>query len=189
MSPPFPGQDIHPGAASDDVAVWQARMRERGWRIDITGVHDEQSVAVCRQFQLEKDLGGAGVIDRDSWEGAFDLPVTPRPGKELRLTVTLHADRKSDDEVEYLATVRNIGRTPTPAGRVTCMLRVFNPEAWGTNEYEIDRMEMPVPALAPGQQEYLLFYTGPPLRRDQFLARVDIFDSTTTYATADVWFR
>lgn len=189
MSPPFRGQDIHPGDASDDVAVWQEQMRERGWRINVTGVHDAQSAAVCRQFQLEKDLGVDGVIDRDTWDGAFDFPVTPRPGKEPKLTVTLHADRKSDNEVEYLATVNNTGRVPVATGRLTCMLRVFNPEAWGTNEYEIDRMDMPVPALIPGQQDYLLYYTGPPVRRDQFMARVDIFDSTTTYATAELWFQ
>ncbi len=178
MSPPFPGRLIHAGESGDDVRAWQERMKERGWRINVTGVHDEQSVAVCSAFQIEKGLGLDGLIGEETWEGAFNLPVTPGPSRgagthsvHKDIKVKLYVNRTTDD-IEIGAVITNIGDVPIPAHTLTITVRVVNPLASPNGaECEVTRFETPViEALGVGKEIYQMFYDVVPLRRDPFQA-------------------
>jgi len=191
VSLPFSGRQIGPGESGDDVRVWQERMKERGWRIDVTGVHDEQSVAVASAFQLEKGLRLDGIVGEETWDGAFNLPVTPRPGGGHRsVTVKLYVNRTGDD-IEIGAEVTNVGDTVIPANTLTVTVRVVNPLASPDSpEYEIGRFEIPViDALGKGQKSYQLSYDTVPARRDHFQADAWVYDSSTTYDTDSISFQ
>ena len=178
---PYPGRLIRPGESGDDVRAWQERMRERGWRIGVTGVHDEQSVAVARAFQIEKALGLDGIVGPETWDGAFNLPVTGAHAQP-RVTVTLSVNR-TGDEIEIAATVTNTGRVTIPANTLTVTVRVVNPLASPDSvEYELLRFETPVTdALTPGQQTFSMGYDRIPARRDPFQADAWVYDATTNH--------
>ena len=191
MSPPFPGRQIDPGESGDDVRVWQERMKERGWRIDVTGIHDEQSVAVASAFQLEKSLRLDGIVGEETWDGAFNLPVTPGPGGGQRnVTVKLYVNR-TGDEIEIGAEVTNVGDGAIPANTLTVIVRVVNPLASPeSREYEISRFEVPViDALGKGQKTYQMSYDTVPLRQDQFRADAWVHDGSTTYDSDSLSFQ
>jgi hypothetical protein len=196
MSPPFPGREIDPGESGDDVRVWQERMKERGWRIDVTGVHDEQSVAVARAFQLEKDLQLDGIVGQETWDGAFNLPVTPGPGQSggtgtgrMSVKIRLYVNRTGDD-VEIGAEITNDGDVAIPANTLTVTVRVVNPLASAdSREYELSRFVMPVvDSVAAGKTTYQLAYDRVPPRRDAFQADGWVHDSSTTYDTDSISF-
>ncbi len=75
--PPFPGRVLALGMFGDDVERWQTRMRERGWRIQVTTKFDATSERICRRFQEEKSLDVTGRVDRKTWLAAWRTPVTP----------------------------------------------------------------------------------------------------------------
>ncbi|GII88292.1 N-acetylmuramoyl-L-alanine amidase [Sphaerisporangium siamense] len=77
-SPLFPGRLLAypPVVRGEDVRVWQTQMKRRGWAIDVDGAYGAASRAVCVAFQKEKGLGADGVVGRDTWRAAFELPVT-----------------------------------------------------------------------------------------------------------------
>jgi peptidoglycan hydrolase-like protein with peptidoglycan-binding domain len=194
MSPPFPGREIDPGESGDDVRIWQERMKERGWRIEVTGVHDEQSVAVARAFQLEKGLGLDGIVGPETWDGAFKLPVTPGPGGgtgsgRMSVKIRLYVNRTGDD-VEIGAEITNDGDVAIAANTLTITVRVVNPLASpDSREYELSRFEMPmIESLAAGKTTYQLAYDSVPRRRDPFQADGWIHDSSTTYDTDSISF-
>ena len=194
MAPPFPGRLINPGDSGDDVREWQERMKERGWRINVTGVHDDQSVAVCRAFQLGKGLGLDGQIGDETWTGAFDLPVTPGPGGggggSPKITVKLRVNRTGDD-IEVGAVVTNVGSVAVPANTLTVLVRVVNPLASpDSSEYVLARFETPlVDPLAVGKELFSLSYDSVPQRIDPFQADAWVYDSTTTYDTDSISFQ
>ena len=69
----------HWGANAADraqVARWQARMSQRGWRLDATGIFGRQSQRVCRGFQAEKGLEVDGRVNAQTWTKAWTAPVT-----------------------------------------------------------------------------------------------------------------
>lgn len=77
--PPFPGRLISvktPRMRGSDVLRWQARMRERGWRIKVDGVFGPESEEKLRKFQAEKKLKVDGILGPKSWAAAWTAKVT-----------------------------------------------------------------------------------------------------------------
>jgi len=58
------------------IARWQKRMAERGWRLDATGVFNRQSERVCLEFQAEKHLAVDGLVGPETWRATWTAPVT-----------------------------------------------------------------------------------------------------------------
>jgi hypothetical protein len=79
--PPWPGRPLRytPGKAQmrgEDVRAWQARMRDRGWRIGVDGEYGPESAGVCKRFQGDKHLDIDGVVGPITWAAAWNLPTT-----------------------------------------------------------------------------------------------------------------
>jgi hypothetical protein len=60
----------------EHLAVWQARMAERGWSIDADGRYGPQTAGVALAFQREKGLIADSLIGPQTWRAAWELPVT-----------------------------------------------------------------------------------------------------------------
>ena len=59
------------------LKLWQQRMSDRGWRISADGLYGTQTRDVTRAFQKEKNLYPIdGFIGQNTWDAAWDLPVT-----------------------------------------------------------------------------------------------------------------
>lgn len=71
-----------------NVKAWQARMRERGWKIDVDGYYGPKSERVARQFQEEKRLSVDGIVGPETWKASFDTTNITLPG----LTASSRAD-------------------------------------------------------------------------------------------------
>ncbi|WP_405016424.1 peptidoglycan-binding protein [Kitasatospora sp. NBC_00070] len=74
--PPFPGRTLRNYTQGEDVRTWQARMRQRGWSIDVDGKFGPASAAVARQFQAEKGLTADGLVGPLTWRAAWAAPIT-----------------------------------------------------------------------------------------------------------------
>jgi cell wall-associated NlpC family hydrolase len=59
-----------------DVEIWQARMRERRWSIDVDGEYGPASEDACRRFQAEKRIKVDGIVGPDTWRAAWLAPIT-----------------------------------------------------------------------------------------------------------------
>ncbi|MBE1531356.1 peptidoglycan recognition protein family protein [Actinomadura algeriensis] len=77
-APRWPGRYLTqpPMMSGSDVRTWQARMRERGWRLDVDGVYGPRSEEVCRAFQREKGLPVDGIVGPVTWAAAWTASVT-----------------------------------------------------------------------------------------------------------------
>ncbi|WP_067470031.1 peptidoglycan-binding protein [Actinomadura macra] len=77
-APRWPGRYLTqpPTMLGDDVRTWQARMRARGWHLDVDGRYGPGSETVCRAFQAEKRLGVDGVVGPATWAAAWTAPLT-----------------------------------------------------------------------------------------------------------------
>lgn len=77
-TPPWPGRLLRypPIMRGEDVRTWQARMRERGWRIDVDGAYGPQSRQVCLAFQREKGLTVDGIVGPETWAASWTAPIT-----------------------------------------------------------------------------------------------------------------
>jgi hypothetical protein len=76
--PAWPGRVLEwpPLMKGDDVRQWQARMRRRGWRIDVDGMYGPASEAVCKAFQREKGIKATGRVNRRTWDATWTAPIT-----------------------------------------------------------------------------------------------------------------
>jgi len=77
--PAWPGRYIKlasPMMKGADVRAWQARMKQRGWKIDVDGVYGPGSKSICEAFQREKGLRPDGIIGPDTWHKTFNAPIT-----------------------------------------------------------------------------------------------------------------
>ncbi|RKS06785.1 peptidoglycan hydrolase-like protein with peptidoglycan-binding domain [Nocardiopsis sp. Huas11] len=89
-APPFPlpsGHAFGPRSGPDwqvsgyyshreDLRRWQRRMRDRGWVITPDGLYGDQTEAVTRAFQREKQLGVDGLIGARTWAAAWTATIT-----------------------------------------------------------------------------------------------------------------
>lgn len=77
--PSWPGKMIcltSPATASQDILKWQQQMVYRGWSFPISGIFDQRSHEILKQFQSEKQLETDGVLGPQSWNAAWQLPIT-----------------------------------------------------------------------------------------------------------------
>lgn len=77
-APAFPGPILiqPPVRHTQTCRTWQARMRDRGWRITVDGWYGPDSERVCRQFQAEKGLSVDGRVGPDTWRASWESPIT-----------------------------------------------------------------------------------------------------------------
>jgi hypothetical protein len=77
-SPAYPGHELRFAPHTQDAAVktWQARMKIRGWDIDVDGFFGPVTRNVIRKFQDEKHLGTDGILGPKTWNAAWSSPVT-----------------------------------------------------------------------------------------------------------------
>ena len=64
------------GSKGTDVAVWQRRMRQRGWSLAVDGDFDAADAHICALFQKEKSLPLTGVVDLATWRACWLAPIT-----------------------------------------------------------------------------------------------------------------
>jgi hypothetical protein len=80
-APAFPGRPLRftPGQSmmtGPDVRTWQARMRQRGWRIEVDGDYGPGSAGVATRFQKDKGLAVDGIVGPRTWAAAWTAPIT-----------------------------------------------------------------------------------------------------------------
>ncbi len=79
-APPFPGYDMdraHQGRKDDEnVKLCQARLAERGWKVDVTGKFNPRTEQVVRAFQREKRLFVDGVVGKNTWRLIWEADIT-----------------------------------------------------------------------------------------------------------------
>lgn len=65
------------GTVREDVRAWQARMRQRGWKISVDGRFGPQSASVAQRFAAQKGLAVApGSLNAAVYGSAWKLAVT-----------------------------------------------------------------------------------------------------------------
>lgn len=77
--PSWPGKMIQlssPPTASQDIVKWQQQMIFRGWSLAATGIFDQRSHEILKQFQQEKQLEVDGILGPTSWNASWELPIT-----------------------------------------------------------------------------------------------------------------
>lgn len=60
----------------EHLRTWQKRMQKRGWTIKADGLYGPKTEKVTKQFQAEKGLSVDGLIGVDTWDAAWEEPVT-----------------------------------------------------------------------------------------------------------------
>ena len=60
------------------VKMWQGRMAQRGWDVEVDGFYGQQSAAVAKRFAHQKDIKVAvpGTVDKTVWDAAWTLAVS-----------------------------------------------------------------------------------------------------------------
>lgn len=73
--PAYPGLQ-RLGSKGVFVRQIQAKLRDRGWNINVDGDFGPQTDKIVRQFQKEKRLAVDGLVGRNTWKSIFTSPVT-----------------------------------------------------------------------------------------------------------------
>ncbi len=68
-----------PASYGDGLRTWQQRMIVRGWNAigKADGIYGDDTAAVTRQFQQEKNLHIDGGIGIETWKAAWTRDITP----------------------------------------------------------------------------------------------------------------
>ena len=79
-APSFPGFDMDRkrfGRKEDEaVRAVQARLVERGWRLQVTGKFTSETETVVKAFQREKHLFVDGVVGKNTWRLIWEADIT-----------------------------------------------------------------------------------------------------------------
>jgi len=75
LVPPFPGV-VKAGSKGEAVRQVQQRLRDRGWKLPVTGVFDAATDLIVRKFQKEKRLVADGKVGSLTWAALWKAPVT-----------------------------------------------------------------------------------------------------------------
>jgi hypothetical protein len=81
-APPFPGYEMDRARAAkaktpdDNVRTFQKRLKDRGWRVPVTGKFDAVTEQVVRAFQREKLLKVDGIVGKHTWRLIWEAPQT-----------------------------------------------------------------------------------------------------------------
>src|SRR5699024_3346827 len=60
----------------EHLRTWQKQMQRRGWTIKADGLYGPGTAKVAGQFQAEKGLAVDKLIGIDTWNAAWEEPVT-----------------------------------------------------------------------------------------------------------------
>jgi len=72
-APPFAGL-VKAGTRGDAVRQIQQRLRDRGWKVTVSGVFDASTETVVRKFQKEKRLVADGRVGAKTWTALWLAP-------------------------------------------------------------------------------------------------------------------
>jgi lysozyme len=61
-----------PTISGEDVSLWQTRMRERGFAVDVDGFYGRQSRQACIALQRETGLEPDGIVGDGTWKATFE---------------------------------------------------------------------------------------------------------------------
>lgn len=64
------------GAKNSAVYQFQAKLRDRGWKITVDGIFGPRTEEIVRQFQREKGLQVDGLVGEKTWAAIWNSPVT-----------------------------------------------------------------------------------------------------------------
>lgn len=83
--PQWPGRVLKldtPYMRGADVRLWQQKLKDRGWAIDVDGIYGPQSNAVCAKYQERIGLPVTGKIDQATWDMTWSWrpPEQRQPG-------------------------------------------------------------------------------------------------------------
>lgn len=73
-APRFPGT-MRRGAVSNSVKAFQAKLRDRGWKISVDGNFGPATEAIVKKFQAEKRLKVDGIVGPATWNAIFTAPL------------------------------------------------------------------------------------------------------------------
>lgn len=59
-----------------DLRQWQAQMKRRGWRIQVTGRYDDDTARVAKAFRRQLEMDDSAAIGPHLWAAAWTAPVT-----------------------------------------------------------------------------------------------------------------
>lgn len=77
--PVWPGrlfQVKSPPMVGKDISAWQRQMRARGWDIGVDSAYSVADAEIARAFQEEKGLAVDGLVGRETWDAAWNCPIT-----------------------------------------------------------------------------------------------------------------
>ncbi len=75
--PEYPEQGpIETGDRGEEIGIWEARMKERGWDIEVDRYFSKDDEKILRYFQAEKGLVVDGILGPNSWAAAWEYPIT-----------------------------------------------------------------------------------------------------------------
>jgi peptidoglycan hydrolase-like protein with peptidoglycan-binding domain len=74
--PAWPGVFLTNPTTGHGTKIWQQRMKDRGWSIDVNDQYGPQGETVARQFQAEKNLEVDGIVGPVTWDAAWSAAVT-----------------------------------------------------------------------------------------------------------------
>ena len=83
-TPDYPGYNLIYNSSApeynedpDVVRLWQQRMLDLGYEIEVDGYYGEQSVQVARQFQADNGLEVDGYVGPQTWAASFGSAAQP----------------------------------------------------------------------------------------------------------------
>lgn len=71
-APAFPGTLLREGMSSEEVKVWQEKLRELGHDIAADGEFGHHTEEATKEFQHSKGLSADGIVGEHTWAAAFD---------------------------------------------------------------------------------------------------------------------
>jgi peptidoglycan hydrolase-like protein with peptidoglycan-binding domain len=69
-------RETHGRKTDENVRLFQARLAERGWRVEATGRFNVATEQIVRAFQREKRLYVDGVIGKNTWRMIWEADIT-----------------------------------------------------------------------------------------------------------------
>lgn len=74
--PPYEGTLLVDRTQGHGTRLWQAKMAQRGWSIEVDDIYGPQSARVCSAFQHEKGLDVDGIVGPVTWHATWTAPIT-----------------------------------------------------------------------------------------------------------------
>lgn len=74
--PPWPGVLLRNRTDDHGTRTWQAKMVDRGWRLEVDDIYGPASERACVAFQREKGLGVDGIVGPITWRATWTAPIT-----------------------------------------------------------------------------------------------------------------